>query len=229
MQSPVITNQQFAAIFDIDIEYSSVLLSRMVAAGDLIRISRGKFALGDTNILAISTNIHIPSYVSLWKAFEHHGCTTQMPRVIDVINSKKSGNSSLKTSSGAYLIKFVKTHPFNIFGFEKVLLDGKTAMIADREKAIVDGLLFVGQVPVDEIFSALKSGVDVGKIVGYAARINKQAVSKRLGFLMDRAGYCVPQNSFPSLSDTYVPVDPQMPRRGKHHSKWRVMENTVIE
>ena len=37
-----------------------------------------------------------------------------------------------------------------------------------------------------------------------------------------------PYEGMDGLSNTYVPLDPSYPRRGKHDSTWRVIANTVL-
>jgi predicted transcriptional regulator of viral defense system len=224
---PVFTTQQFAALVGSRVGSASVLLSRLVKAGIVARIQRGRYALPSTNALAVASGIYLPSYVSLLSAFEYHGTTTQSPRVIDVINPVRSGSHRLHLEGGRYVLRFIKTTSRLIFGFTKEYVAGEVAFIAEKERAIVDGLLFPGYVPLGEAVSAIESGVDERRAMDYAGRTGKQSVLKRTGYLLSARGGA--QIDPAGLSDTYVPLDPALPRRGRHDPEWRVIVNAVVE
>ncbi|MFQ6107760.1 MAG: hypothetical protein ACE5QF_09305 [Thermoplasmata archaeon] len=228
-QMPVFTTQQFAALVGSNVSSASVLLSRLVKARIVTRVLRGRYALPSTNALAVATGIYVPSYVSLWAAFEYHGTTTQSPRIIDVINPIHSGSRRLHLEDGRYVLRFIKTASRLVFGFRKEYLAGRVAFIAEKERAVVDGLLFPGYVPLGEVVSAVESGVDGRKTLEYARRTGKQAVLKRTGYLLSAVGTGAPSIDPEELSHTYVPLDPALPRRGKHDPKWRVVVNAVVE
>ncbi len=228
-QMPILTTQQFAALVGLSVNSASVLLSRLVKAGIVTRVLRGRYALPSTNALAVATGIYVPSYVSLWAAYEHYGTTTQSPRVIDVINPVHSGSLRLHLEDGQCVLRFVKTDSRLIYGFKKEYFGGKVAFIAEKERAVVDGLLFPGYVPLDEVASAIESGVDSRKALEYARRTGRQAVVKRMAYLLTEVGTGELSIEPGELSDTYVPLDPALPRRGRHDSKWRVIVNTVVE
>jgi len=221
----VFTTSQASALFDKEIESTRVLLSRLAKEGILVRVKRGHYCLPSTNVLSVVSNIYTPSYVSLWAAFEHYGTTTQSPQVIDVINTIKSGKRELSLDEGRFESRFVKTDESFLYGIEKTYLDGKVTFIAKKEKAIIDGLLFNKYVPLGEVQEAIKYGVDTEKAIEYAARSKKQVVKKRLGYLLDQEGYNCDPKRFDDLSETYVPLDPSFPRRGKYDSKWHVIDN----
>lgn len=227
-QLPVFTRQQFAATLGLDNDYAAVLLSRMVRDKVLIRVMRGKYSLPDTDILCIASALHPPSYVSLWKAFEYYGTTTQMPTITDVICTKRPRIISVTLETGNFRIRFIKTHPSNISGIKKARIDGKIAFIAEKERAVVDGLQYINYVPLSEVYCALSSGAEPEKIIDFAKRTGIQAVMKRAGYLLEKAGFACTPEDFGKLSKTYVPLDPESPKRGKHDRKWRIIANTVI-
>ncbi len=221
----VFTTSQVSALFDKDIKSTRVLLSRLAKEGILVRVKRGHYCLPSTNVLSVVSNIYTPSYVSLWAAFEHYGTTTQSPQVIDVINANKSGKRELSLDEGRFESRFVKTDKSFLYGIEKSYLDGKVAFIAEKEKAIIDGLLFSDYVPLGEVQEAIKDGIDTDKAIEYASRSKKQVVKKRLGYLLNQEGFDCDPERFDNLSDTYVPLDPSFCRRGEYDSKWRIIDN----
>lgn len=218
----VFTPSQISALFKINIESARGSLSRMAEEGTLVRVKRGHYCLPSSPVFSVASNLYPPSYISLWSAFEYYGTTTQSPRVVDVINSQKSGQFELSLEVGKFLLRFVKTRESFLYGIDKIYIDGNTTFIADREKAIIDGLIFTDYVPFGEVVEAIKDGIDVEKAMMYAERSGKQVVMKRLGYLLSQEGFDVDPIC---LSDTYVPLDPSFPRRGSYHTGWRVIDN----
>lgn len=221
---PVFTPSQISTISDQTIESARVLLSRLAHEGTMVRVKRGHYCLPSSNILSVASGIYSPSYVSLWAAFEYHGTTTQSPRIIDVINTHRSGTWELSLETGRYRLRFIKTRGSLLYGMDKVYMDGKTAFIARKEKAVVDGLLFNDYIPLGEVVEAIKDGIDGKQAMEYARRCGKHVVIKRLGYLLSQEGIELDPME---LSETYVPLDPSFPRRGTYDPKWRVIDNTA--
>jgi predicted transcriptional regulator of viral defense system len=227
-QSAVLTTQQLAVLLDMDIGSAAVKLNRLVNEGTLVHVLRGRYTLAWAHKLAVASGIYHPSYVTLLAAFEYHGSTTQSPRVIDIFNSVHSGKISLELEEGQYVIRFVKVSPRLIYGYNKLYLDGMAALIAEKEKAVVDSLLLPEYVPLDETVACIRSKIDRKKIIEYARGTKRQTVMKRLGYLLFSEGIKCSPEDFNGFSKTYVPLDPSLPRRGKYDSKWRLIVNRVI-
>lgn len=225
----VFTAQQVATLLKMTMNSTFVLLSRLEKEGLLRRVFRGHYCLPSTDVRAVASGIYPPSFVSLWSAFEYYGSTTQSPRVIDVINHTHSGRIPISLDSGRFLIRFVKTKGSLIYGFNRIYFGDKIGFMAEKERAIIDGLLFSEYVPLDEVAAAIRSGIDANKAVKYAKMTEKQAIMKRLGYLLSAEGMPLSLDEFGGLSDTYVPLDPNLPKRGKYSEKWRIIVNTVIE
>jgi len=228
-KTTVFTAQQMAIILGMNNNATRVILSRLVKRGTINRIQRNKYSIPDVSIWAIASSIYTPSYISLLSAFEYYGTTTQTSRIIDVFNPIKSGTMDVKIESGNYAFRFIKVKPNLVFGYKKYNINGKTAFIADLEKAIVDNLTYPMYLPLDEAYEAVKSGIHIKKIVRYAKETGKIAVIKRLGYMLSKAGFPISPSNFDSFSETYVPLDPGLPRRGKYNKTWRVVINRVIE
>lgn len=225
----VFTTQQLSVILGMDIASAVVRLSRLVKKGVLLRLTQGRYALPSSDILVLASDIYSPSYVSLYSAFEYYGTTTQSPRIIDVINTTTSKKLTISVENGKFDLRFIKTNPSLMFGYIKINQDGKELIIAEKEKAIIDGLLFLEYVPLDEIFSCIISGIDHKKIIEYAKKTNRQTVLKRLGYLLSTAGIKCSINQFPYISSTYIPLDPRSPRQGCYDKKWRIIINSVVK
>jgi predicted transcriptional regulator of viral defense system len=208
---------------------AAVKLNRLVNRGALVRLIRGRYTLPSTNILAIASSIYHPSYVTLLAAFEYHGTTTQSPRIIDVLNPVQSGRISFSLEAGSYEVRFVKANGRFVYGYNKAFLNGMAALVAEKEKAIIDSLLLPGYVSLDETLACIRSGIDLVRIIEYAKRTRRQTVMKRLGFLLSSEDLDCSPKDFNKLSGTFVPLDPALQRRGKYDSRWRVIANRVIE
>jgi predicted transcriptional regulator of viral defense system len=227
-QSAVLTTQQLAVLLDMDIGSATVKLNRLVNEGVLVHVLRGRYTLAWAHILAVASGIYHPSYVTLLAAFEYYGSTTQSPRVIDIFNPVHSGKISMKLEEGQYIIRFVKVSSRLIYGYNKIYFDRMVALVAEKEKAIVDGLLLPEYVPFDETVECIRSGIDRQKAIEYARGTRRQAVMKRLGYLLSNEGIECSPDDFNGFSRTYVPLDPAFPRLGKYDSKWRLIVNRVI-
>ncbi len=221
----VFTTSQVSALLDKNIHNTKMLLSRLTKDGVLTRVKKGHYCLPSSPILSVASNIYTPSYVSLWSAFDHYGTTTQSPQVIHVINTDKSGNREIALEEGEFKLRFIKTDRSFLYGFKKIYQDGKSVFVAEKEKAIIDGLWFHKYVPLGEVIEAIKDGIDIEKAVNYAKKSEKQVVMKRLGYLMSEEDLECEPDDFEGLSDTFVPLDPSFPRKGSFDSKWHVIDN----
>jgi predicted transcriptional regulator of viral defense system len=228
-RAPVFTTQQLSVILDMGPSSATVKLHRMARDGALVRVMRGRYCLPSIHPLAVASGLYIPSYVSLLAAFEYHGTTTQSSRVIDVMNPIRSGSLSVSLDAGPFDITFVHLPTSLIYGHERVRINGKDAFVASKERAIVDGLMLPGNVPLDETVACLRSGIDVDLVVSYARRTGRQVVVKRLGHLLNSERIDFDHDTLGTISETYVPLDPSFPRRGEHDSTWRVIRNRVVE
>jgi len=228
-RAAVHTTQQLAAVLGLGPDSARVRLNRLVERGVLARPARGRYCLPSADPLAVASGMYHPSYVSLLAAYEFHHTTTQSSRIIDVINPVRSGRIQLRLDSGEFEVRFVKVGRPHMYGYLRVSPNGAAASVAAKEKAVVDTLLLPGRAPLDEAMNCIRSGIDVNKAVGYARRTGRQAVVKRLGFLLSRAGLEPGPSEAGRLSPTYVPLDPALPRRGAFDRKWRIIVNRVVE
>jgi predicted transcriptional regulator of viral defense system len=73
--------------------------------------------------------------------------------------------------------------------------------------------------------------LDETKLRDYAAKIGNSAVAKRLGFLMETLGVGDPEvlRKAISLSPGFSPMDPMLPRQGKHNRRWNLLINTKAD
>ncbi len=131
----VFTTHEIAQLTGSGAKYASLITLRMLKGNMIRRAERGKYYLPNTSIYAIASNMVYPSYVSLFAAFRYYNLTTQMPRIIDIVTTKR--HKEIEELEGSR-IRFVTFQKRRFFGFG---IDRETgALVADIEKALVDSL-----------------------------------------------------------------------------------------
>jgi predicted transcriptional regulator of viral defense system len=151
-----------------------------------------------------ATHIWYPSYISLWQAFSHHGVTTQLPAVIEVMARR---NGSLGS------VEFIRTR--ELWGYSAVTHGDFRIFMADLEKAVLDAV-WTGRVPADDIVAAMKK-CDAGKLERYALKMDN-ATMKRAGYLAQKAGFALERLRRAAMKDrNYARMPGVEPGNG-----WRV-------
>jgi predicted transcriptional regulator of viral defense system len=77
-----------------------------------------------------------------------------------------------------------------------------------------------------------RADMNVERLLEYATRLNIGSVRRRLGYLLELFGLAPEQQLEifrKSLTATYVPLDPILPREGPHIAKWRLQVNISPE
>jgi predicted transcriptional regulator of viral defense system len=120
-------------------------ISAMLAKGDIIRIKKGLYILGDSlrrrpfcrELLA--NLIYGPSYVSLEYALYYHGLT---PERVETITSVTCGRSrTFNSPVGTFSYRMIPMEAFRT-GMDQVELDdGRSFLIAIPEKALADRIV----------------------------------------------------------------------------------------
>lgn len=116
--------------------HASVILARLAASGQLLRLRRAVWARpGSVNPLALPEYLTapFPAYVSLQSALYLHGMISQVPSVIYAVSLARTRRFT--TPLGTVSIHHVQ--PSLFFGFEDA---GHGGRLATPEKALVDFL-----------------------------------------------------------------------------------------
>ena len=76
-----------------------------------------------------------------------------------------------------------------------------------------------------------KEKIDYEKLFDYCVKFGSQAVIKRLGFLLETydLGKPIVEKLQSIKSDTYIPLDTEIPETGKSISRWRIRQNIDTE
>lgn len=217
-------------------------LDRLERKGWIRRIKRGRFAViplssGETRVpqlheFLIAMELVSPAAIAYWSALNHHGMTEQIPRTVFVATNHHVQKSIKETLGITFQIISVRHEKF--FGIEKDWINEQPFSVTDKEKTIIDGLdlpKYVGG--VGEIAKALAQSwqeLNEEKLREYAVKIGNTAVGKRLGFLMEALKLGNPEilRNALSFGAGFSPLDPTLPKRGKHSRRWGLLINAEV-
>jgi len=224
---PVFDLATFASIANLRPDYAKVRLFRLTSRGLVRKVLRNVYTVHSDPVLVASRMVW-PSYISIWYAMSHHGLTDQVPHEIQVITTRATYRRALIFMGTR--ISFIRVRPGHFFGYEKTLRGGHEVFMATPEKAIIDAAL-LRRISMSELFDILKRNIDVinvTKMVGYMARCDNTALSKRLGFMLDTLGHdahaVLSKDMYPSL----VRLDASLPDRGPVKRKWGIRDNIGV-
>lgn len=220
-------------------------LLRLTKAGWLVALGAGKYAivppsagedaLPEANRLVIGRELigDTPYYVSHDSALEIHNMLTR-----PVTNVTISTPRRLKSRTVLNVpYRFITTRTDDMWGYTLFWVSAdEQVQVSDPERTILDGLarpdLCAG---VSEVVTGLlirKDDLDWEKLAEYSQRLGKQAVSKRLGYLLDFYGLA-PSAILSRLQDqigpSYALLDPLLPKSGLFLSRWRLQLNIDTE
>jgi len=195
----VFSSEDLRRLYGLSPFYAYRLVRRLIQDGVARRLHRGLFILDDTFILHVPREAVIDSlfdkrnyYIGLryallfWKL---HDAPTTTIHVLT--NQRRWSGKQLFIANEKFQLVYLSDHRF--FGYVRVPLGGSMVNISDREKTLIDSLLFIGKyVSLGDICKALKLGrgkINVRKMVDYAIRVRNQALVQRLGYLLESAGF----------------------------------------
>ncbi len=175
-------------------------------------IGKRKFAFSEKNEFEIASELNFPSYISFWSALNYYGFSDNNPRKIFIATTKYSKDI------GDF--KYVTLSKKRFFGYISI---GKIA-IAEKEKAIVDSLLFPKYSGgINEIKKSLKNAlneIDFKKIINYALKIESRAVARRLGYLLDFLGIKDLKELEKNIGSGFELLDPTLEKKNNLNKKW---------
>lgn len=182
---PVFTFEDAVKILRHSRAYTRLFLHRCIKKGNIGRVERGLYyVVKRHNEYEIASGILYPSYVSMVSALAYYGLTTQIPRVVYVISTKR--HRVVKNITG-FDIVFRKIKKEMLFGYHKE--SNGNVFIADPEKAIVDIYYFNDISDLDETVLNKPPRINIGRLVLYAQRSKKKSVVFGVAKLLEEHGY----------------------------------------
>lgn len=151
----------------------------------LVPPSQGPDALGDSNLLALASQIANPYYIGFGTAATHYGLTTQHRHVIDLVTPVRLRARTL----GGSRVRIINQSLHKFFGFESVDVLGHKVIMSDREKTAIDCIdrpeLAGGVSEAATIFGNASRRFNWDKAAEYLERIGAGALVRRFGWLAD--------------------------------------------
>ncbi len=185
-------------------------------------VKAGLYALQGTNELIMGSYLNWPSYVSFWSALSYYHYTDQLPKTIFYASTKYRK----KTNNYKYIAIAKK----RFFGYAKI----GNIIIAEREKAIIDSLLFPKYVGgIKELISCMEKSINElnkEKLLDYAMKMKSKAVLRRLGFILELIGFNgILKKIRINIGKGYELLDPSLNKRSNLNKKWLLDINDDID
>ena len=174
----VLSVQQLANLIGKSRAIATVYSSRLVKKGLAKRVSKGtvSFAFDD---FVIATQLMEPSYVSLNSALLLHEVIQQVSKNIECVTTK----NSLKLKKLG--INYHKIPGSLFWGFKKQARENSYALVADAEKAVIDGLYL--SIYSKKDLEEFKSQLDLEKLKEFAKKLKGIKGRKKIMELIKNA------------------------------------------
>lgn len=222
-------------------EATNLMLDGLVKKKWLIRIMRGKYLIvplsagmdaeHSENWYVVAKHLIEPAeyYLSHYSALDIHEIAINPPITVYISSSIRRIPKEILGAT----FHFIYIQPKDVWGVEDVwVTPSQKAKVSDLERTIIDCLdrpdLCGG---VSEIAKGLwtkRDKLDYKKLVGYAKKLGRKSVIKRLGFLLETyelGGSEVLAELRGMLTRSYSSLDPTLPASGHYNGAWRLRLN----
>jgi predicted transcriptional regulator of viral defense system len=238
----ILSLKDVAAELKCSYEYAKVLANNLVKKRWLIPIRRGVYLIVPLSAgvkasyteheFVIASHLISPYYIAYWSALNFHGLTEQTPFTVFVATTRRAKDREILDARYHFTTLNKK-----FFGFTAIAIGAHEVNISDREKALADALDHPencgGMVEVAKCLWNARERASVGKVVRYAGRMGNTAILKRLGYLVESLDIGVDGGTLAkirgSISPGISPLDPTMPRKGAHNTRWNLLLNVSRE
>jgi len=222
MNLSILTPLDVSRIAQISLSSAYVFLNRLNHAGKIYPILKGKYALTQ-DIFAIASNLIYPAYLSFSTALYLHGQFSQVIERLYLVSTRKhrSPVTIMETP-----IQVIRLQPHHLFGYRKIPKENGEVLVADLEKALVDGLYLPQYLAIGEIARILKEKqIDLMVFEDYLKRMQSEVVIRRAGFLLDLYEYT---HHLKCGTITPYRLNPQNKSQGTYNSKWHLYINEEV-
>lgn len=207
--------------------YAKIVIHRLKKDCLIFEIERNKYTT-NKDLMAIASNITWPSYISCWSALRYHNLTEQLPQNIFVMTTRSRKKRKINFNDSQII--FIKIKPKYFFGYGKERYGNFDIFIAEKEKALIDSVLFK-KISFSEICDIIKKNIkniDINLLIEYLIRIKNKALIKRFGFLFDLLSIDKYNEVRKFIDYKYIPLDYSISGKGKKNKKWKVIENVEL-
>ena len=237
-----LTRQEAMTRFSLAENTVNEVLTNLVRKGWLARAGRGKYLLippewgatpvGESNTLALASQLTTDGYIAFSTAAAHWGLTTQIRNVVWIVTRTHARLRRINDSD----IRFARLPAKALFGFERVKVFGYAVPMSDLEKTALDCIEYperAGGLPeASAILANAARRWNWEKAAGYFERRGNTALIQKFGYLCDAGHLPMPdairarlRNSLKPSSRTYLmPRRPGMPPPA-YDRDWGVVVN----
>jgi len=234
------------AVFqDNKIKTTYELINDMIRRGLILRIKDGLYHIipYEADSLTYFPNWHLVGeslvnnreyYIGFYSALDIHGLITQPSLKEQIVTKDQIKPKIHKIKNRKF--EFITLSDKLFFGYKKQWIDDYNKVnCSDIEKTILDCIYkpaYAGGIIeiVKALFRSRKS-INEQRFFKYIERYQIQAVTKRAGYILSTL------NLFPEytnkmnnkISSSYILLDPSLPKDGKFHSEWKIIDNIGIK
>ena len=178
------------------------ILKNLVRKGWLARAGHGKYLLippewgatqtGESNVLALASQLTPDGYIAFSTAAAHWGLTTQLRSVIWVVTRTHARNRRINDSE----VRFARLPIKAMFAIERVDVYGYPVPMSDREKTVLDCIAYPdragGIAEASAILAKAARRWQWEKAIDYLERLGNTALIQKIGYLCDVAHLGLP-------------------------------------
>lgn len=197
------------------------VIRRLIQEELVFSVERGKYSVTRDPFI-VASQIQQPAYISFLSGLYVLGVTDQVVNRIQIVSSRRRQGIVFEDTT----IDFINLPPDLMFGYKKLNKENSYIVVGDLEKIILDFLYKPSLFGVTYAIEAMRVGIDIQKLHLYLARIQKEALLARAGYLLERLGFEV---NFQRTTNTRYKLNPQSIRNGEFNQKWKLIVNERIE
>lgn len=194
----------------------------------ILELAAGSSPKWSEDSFYIASKLAKPYYIGYLSMLNYYGWTEQLPVTVMVATTKATRNKKILGVNYEFVVLSKK----KFFGYKELNIRGHTIMVSDPEKTIVDALdnpKYCGG--IDELAKAVANAkIDWRKAIEYAGKIGNGAVFKRMGFLIEKMGVPVPEETVEAIREKitkgYAPLYPGAGPEGKYDTRWNIIVNS---
>ncbi len=164
----IFSSREFRRAAGLTAASSKLLLIRYVKRGWVLRLkdNRGLYCLRQTlpHPWHLANRLLLPSYISLESALAHYGLIPETVYAVTSVSPKTT--RTFQSMDRLFTYQKIKSSAFT--GYRPLPVDGRTVLVAEPEKALVDYLYFVHLKKKSLLERIRWSRVRKSKIVQYA-------------------------------------------------------------
>ena len=218
------------------------ILQSLVRKGWLARAGRGKYLLippewgatplGESNTLALASQLTPDGYIAFSTAAAHWGLTTQLRSVIWVVTRTHARNRRINDSE----VRFARLPAKAMFAIERVDVYGYPVPMSDREKTVLDCISYPdragGIAEASAILAKAARRWQWEKAIDYLERLGNTALIQKFGYLCSAAHLALPDSLRSRLrkrlkpsSRTYLVSRKRGAGESRYDREWGVVVN----